>query len=128
MFRQRLHEPGMIFESQRSDVVDNLPVDIVNIIDSDNHVVTVHFHQSTKLPVRQIYKRINSVTKEQDEEVTLFARYRDVGGVQWPHQIRRERNGDKVYEIFSESVKLNAGLSASLFTLPDSSGVKPKKK
>jgi hypothetical protein len=128
MFRQRLHEPGMIFESQRSDVVDNLPVDIVNIIDSDNHVVTVHFHQSTRLPVRQIYKRINSVTKEQDDEVTLFARYRDVGGVQWPHQIRRERNGDKVYEIFSESVKLNAGLSSSLFTLPDPSTIKPKKK
>ena len=99
MFRQRLHEPGMIFESQRSDVVDNLPVDIVNIIDSDNHVVTVHFHQSTKLPVRQIYKRINSVTKEQDEEVTLFARYRDClwsgsgrtanpPGAQWRQSLR----------------------------------------
>ena len=128
IFRQRLHEPGMIFESQGSDVVENLPVDIVNIIDSANHVMTVHFHQSTKLPVRQLYKRINSVTKEQDEEVTLYARYRDVGGAQLPHHIRLERNGDKVYEIFSESVKINAGLSANLFTLPDTSGVKPKKK
>jgi hypothetical protein len=129
IFRKRLQEPGMIFESQGADVVENLPVDIVNITDSDNHVVTVQFHQTTKLPMRQIYKRKNSVTKEQDEEVTLFARYRDVGGVQWPHQIRRERNGDKTYEIFSESVKINSGLADNLFTLPDSSGgVKPKKK
>jgi hypothetical protein len=128
IFRQRLHEPGMIFEAQGSEVVENLPVDIVNITDSDNHVVRVQFHQSTKLPVRQIYKRKNAVTKEQDEEVTLFARYRDAGGVQWPHQIRRERNGDKVYEIFSESVAINKDLAGNLFTLPESPGVKPKKK
>lgn len=128
IFRQRLHEPGMIFESQGSDVVENLPVDIVNITDSDNHVVRVQFHQSTKLPVRQIYKRKNSVTKEQDEEVTLFARYRDADGVQWPHQIRRERNGDKVYEIFSESVRINKDLTDSLFTLSDPGAIKPTKK
>jgi hypothetical protein len=118
----------MIFESQGSDVVENLPVDIVNITDSDNHVVRVQFHQSTKLPVRQIYKRKNSVTKEQDEEVTLFARYRDADGVQWPHQIRRERNGDKVYEIFSESVRINKDLADTLFTLPDPGAIKPTKK
>jgi hypothetical protein len=128
IFRQRLHEPGMIFESQGSDVVENLPVDIVTITDADNHVVRVQFHQSTKLPVRQIYKRKNSVTKEQDEEVTLFARYRDADGVQWPHQIRRERNGDKVYEIFSESVRINKDLTDSLFTLPDPGAIKPTKK
>lgn len=127
IFRVRLNEPGMIFESQGSDVVENLPVDIVNVTDSDNHVVQVQFHQSTKLPVRQIYKRKNSVTKEQDEEVTLFARYRDVSGIQWPHQIRRERNGDKVYEIFSESVAINKNLIDDVFTLPDP-GVKMKKK
>src|SRR5580704_14655713 len=80
IFRQRLREPGMIFESQGSDVMDNLPVDIVNITDSDNHVVRVQFHQSTKLPVRQVYKRMNKVTKEQDEEVSLFGRYQDAGG------------------------------------------------
>jgi hypothetical protein len=128
IFRQRLQEPGMIFESQGSDVVENLPVDIVNITDSDNRVVRVHFHQSTKLPVRQIYKHKNLLSKEQDEESTLFARYRDAGGVQWPHQIRRDRNGDKVYEIFSESVSINKDLPDSLFILPEPGAVKTKKK
>jgi hypothetical protein len=119
LFRQRLKEPGMIFESQGSDVVENLPVDIVDITDSENRVLHVHFHQSTKLPVRQIYKRKNAVTKEQDDEVTLFARYRDADGIQWPHQIRRERNGEKVYEIFSETVKVNKDLPDSLFIAPE---------
>jgi hypothetical protein len=128
IFRQRLHEPGMIFEAQGSDVIDNLPVDIVDITDSENRVLHVHFHQSTKLPVRQIYRRKNPVTKEQDEEVTLFSRYLDAGGVQWPHQIRRERNGEKVYEIFSESVKINKDLTDNFFTVPDSSAAKPAAK
>ncbi|HVO97019.1 MAG TPA: hypothetical protein VMT15_03090 [Bryobacteraceae bacterium] len=131
IFRQRLKEPGMIFEMQGSDVVDNLPVDIVDITDSEDRVLHVHFHQSTKLPVRQIYKRKNPVTKEQDDEVTLFGRYFEAGGVQWPRQIRRERNGEKVYEIFAESVKINSGFSDNLFSEPDPGAkpsAKPKKK
>jgi hypothetical protein len=130
IFRQRLQEPGMIFEAQGSDVVDNLPVDLVDITDSEDRVIHVQFHQSTKLPVRQLYKRKDEVTKEQNDEVTLFSRYLDAGGIQWPHQIRRERNGDKVYEIFSETVKINKDLTDSLFAAPDPNavGVKPKKK
>jgi len=128
IFRQRLQEPGMIFEFQSSDVVDNLPVDIVDITDSDDHVIHVHFHQSTKLPVRQLYKRKNEVTKEQDEEVTMYTRYLDAGGVMWPHSIRRLRNGDKVYEIFSETVKINKDLSDNFFTVPETGASKPKKK
>jgi hypothetical protein len=132
IFRMRLQEPGMIFEFQNSDVIDNLPVDIVDVTDSENRVIHVHFHQSTKLPVRQVYKRKNEDTKEQDDEVTLFTRYLDAGGVQWPHQIRRERNGYKSYEIFSESVKINSGLTDEFFTVegttPGKPGAKPKKK
>jgi hypothetical protein len=132
IFRMRLQEPGMIFEFQKADVIDNLPVDIVDITDSDNRVIHVHFHQSTKLPVRQVYKRKNEETKEQDDEVTLFTRYLDADGVQWPHQIRRERNGYKSYEIFSETVKINSGLTDEFFTVegttPGKPGAKPKKK
>jgi hypothetical protein len=134
IFRQRLKEPGMIFESHGADVVENVPVDIVDITDSENRVVHVHFHQTTKLPVRQIYKRKNPQTKEQDEELTIFARYREADGVQWPHQIRRERNGDKVYEIFADSVKINKDVTDNFFAPPDPSaapvkpGAKPPKK
>ena len=128
ILRQRLHEPGIIFESRGSDVWENQPVNIVDITDSQNRLVTVYFHQSTHLPVRQVYSRKNPETKEQDQEVTLFSRYRDSGhGVQWPHQIRRERNGEKVYEIFSESVAVNKDLTDDLFTLPPEGTASPQK-
>ncbi len=122
----RLKEPGMTFESKGSDVIDNMPVEIVDITDSLNRVTTVYFHRSTKLPVRQVFHRRDPTTKDKDEEVTLFSKYRDAGnGVQWPFAIQRERNGEKLYELYSDSVTIDQGLPDSLFSLP--AGVKKLK-
>lgn len=119
ILRQRLGEPGLIFESRGSDVADNMPVEIVDITDSDNRVVTVHFQLSTKLPVRQMTDRRNPQTKERIEEITRYTKFRDVGGgVMWPFTIQRERNGEKIFEIFSDGVVINQGLTDNLFTLP----------
>ena len=119
ILRLRLHEPGMIFESQGADVLDNRPVEIVNITDADNDTTTVYFDQTTKLPTRQVFYRRDPVTKDRDEEVTVFSKYRDVGGgVQWPFDMQRMRNGEVIFQIYSESVKINQGLADSLFELP----------
>jgi len=119
ILRQRLNEKGLIFDFQSTEVFQNLPVDVVNVVDSENRTTTVYFHHSSKLPVRQMFFMRNAVTKEKDEEVTVFAKYRDVGGgVKWPFNIMRERNGEKIYEIFSEAVKVNLALKDDLFKLP----------
>jgi len=120
ILRIRLKEPGMTFESRGADVLDNVPVEIVDVTDAENRTTTVYFHQITKLPVRQVFYRRNTVTKEKDEEITLFSKYRDAGGgVQWPFAIERERNGEKVYEIFSANVKVNdPKMRGDLFELP----------
>ena len=120
ILRVRFHEPGMIFESRGTDVIENSPVEIVDITDADNRTTTVYFHQITKLPTRQVFYRRDPATKDRIEEITRFSKYRDVGGgVQWPYAIERERNGEKIYEIFSESVQANnAKLSDNLFVLP----------
>ena len=128
ILRHRLREPGMIFESRGADVVDNVPVEIIEITDSQNRVVKVNFHQSTKLPVRQSYSRLDPKTRERNDEVSLFNRYRDTGGgVQWPHQILRERNGEKIYEIFSETVKIDTGLADNVFNVPAPAPERKKK-
>jgi hypothetical protein len=119
ILRQRLGEPGLTFESRGSDIYDNQPVEIVEIFDSENRSVTVYFSQSTKLPLRQFYYRRDPRTRERVEEVTVYSKYRDVGGgVMWPFAIRRERDGEKIYEIFSDSVVINQNLKDDLFTLP----------
>lgn len=128
ILRQRLHEPGIQLYSQGADVFENLPVEIVDITDADSRTVTVYFSQSTKLPIRQVFKRRNPEYKDFDQEVTLFAKYRDVGGVKWPFDIRRDRNREKVYEMYSDTVEINKNLKDDLFALPGNVKVLPKAK
>lgn len=123
ILRVRLHEPGLIFESRGADVIQNVPVEIVDITDADDQKTTVYIHQTTKLPVRQVFYRRDPVTKDRNEEVTLFTKYRSVDGIQWPFTIERERNGEKIYQMFSNSVEFNSKrVVDTLFALP--SGIK----
>jgi hypothetical protein len=115
ILRVRLHEPGLLFESRGADVVDHLPVEVIDVSDSENRVVTVYFHQSTKLPMKQTFSRRDPKTHERSDEVTTYARYRETNGIQWPQEITRERNGDKIYQIFAESVAFNQNLTDDLF-------------
>jgi hypothetical protein len=119
ILRQRLNEPGLTLYSQGSDFWENRPVEIVDVTDAANNTVTVYFDQLNKLPVRQVFKRRNPQFKDFDTEVTIWAKYRDVGGgVKWPFDIRRERNGEKIFEMYSDSVEINQNLADDLFTLP----------
>jgi len=118
ILRERLTEKGLIFESERSEVWMNQPVEIVNITDAENRVVRVYFHRSTKLPLRQMFYRRDPKTRDRIEEDVEYGKYRDVGGVQWPYTMLRRRDGERVFQIFSETVLINQGLPDSLFTLP----------
>jgi hypothetical protein len=119
IIRVRLHEPGWIIESKGSDVIENRPVEIVDLTDADNLNTTVYFDRITKLPVRQVFFRRDPATKDKNEEVTHFTKYRDTDGVQWPFAIERDRNGEKIYEIFSNSVEVNDKKAGNdLFLLP----------
>ncbi len=128
ILRVRLHEPGLLFESRGADVVDHLPVDVIDVSDSENRVVTVYFHQSTKLPMKQKFTWRDPKTHEPTEEVTSYARYRETDGIQWPQEITRERNGEKVYQIFAESVAFNQNVTDDLFdtTAPTTKTTKRK--
>ena len=124
--RQRLREPGMIYESPGGDVIENQPVQVLNVTDPQNRTVTVYLHHSTFLPIMQRFKLMDPILKERREEVTRFNKYRSVSGVMWPYDIQRERDGEKIFQMFAENVTINNNLQDKLFTLP--SGVKMLKK
>lgn len=118
ILRMRLGEPGLVFDSGGADRVENMPCDIIDITDTANRTTRVWFHQSTHLPLRQSWSRRDEKTRERIEEVTVFDKYRDIGGgVKWPFVVRRERNGQRIYEMYDESVALNRGLTDDLFTI-----------
>jgi hypothetical protein len=119
ILRVRFREPGLIFDGKGADVLSNRPIEIVEIVDSDNRVTTVYFDQTTKLPIRQVFFRRDPATKERNEEITEYSKYRDIGGgVQWPYAVHRERNGEKIYEMFAESGESNKDYPDDQFRLP----------
>lgn len=129
ILRMRLGEPGLTFDSGGADVRENQPVEIVDITDADNRTVQVYFNRSTKLPIYQVFKRRNPDDKQWDVEVTRFSKYRDVGGgVMWPFAVERERNGEKIFEMYADSVTINKDLKDDLFTLPANMKILKKEK
>ncbi len=118
ILRQRLDEPGLLVEWRGSDLWQGQRVEVLEITDADNRQVTVFLNASTLLPVRQVFYRRDPKTRLRVEEVTVYSKYRDVGGVQWPFVIERERDGEKIFQLYSERVEINRGLSEDLFRLP----------
>ena len=45
----------------------------------------------------------------------------------WPYAIERVRDGEKIFQIFSDSVTINQDLRDDLFTLPSNMKVLTKK-
>jgi hypothetical protein len=128
ILRQRLNEPGMSLYSQGADLWENRAVEVVDITDADNNTVTVYFSKNDKVPVRQTFRRRNTTYNDFDTEATLFAKYHLSEGIQWPMDIRRDRNGVKIYEMYTDSVEFNKNLKDSVFTLPSKLKVLPKSK
>ena len=115
---RRLGEEGLIIEHRGSEVVDNRPMQVVDITDSENRVVRVWFHYSTKLPFRQIIDRRDEFGIRH-EIVTIFDKYRDAGGgVMLPLTLQRERDGKREFSMYAESVEINQILPEEIFTLP----------
>jgi hypothetical protein len=131
--RVRLNEPGLLFDWRGSDVIENQPVNMVDITDSENRKITVNFNQDSHLPVKETWVWHDPKTHERNEEITRYAGYRDNDGIEWPQQISRERNGEKKYQMFSESVLIDQHLPGAVFEKPAGPATKtpwkpPKKK
>lgn len=118
ILRQRLHEPGLSFESRGVDVVDNRRVETVDVYDNANRTITVYLSAETMLPVMQRYNRFDDFYKEKIEEVTRFSKYKTEGEITWPMDVGREHDGEKVYQMFAESYKVNGNFADSMFKLP----------
>lgn len=126
--RMRLKEPGMIFDHMGAAIHENIPCDLVDIIDAANRSTRVWFAQSSKLPVKQMWEHRDPKTRERTEEITIFDKYRDIGGgVMWPYVVRREKNGIRNYEMYADSIVINQSLTDELFTLSSELKVLEKK-
>jgi hypothetical protein len=117
--RYRYNEPGMQYDYIGNQVLITNHVEVVDITDASDQTIRVYFDYNSKLPVRQSFSWLDPETKEHNDEVTDFDKWRDAGdGIMWPFTIERQRNGYKIYQIFANKVEINAELPANIFDLP----------
>ena len=127
LLRERHDEPGMDFDYVGNQVYLSRHIEIVDITDAKSRTIRVYFDFNTKLPMRQIYTWLDPETKERNEEISVFDKYRDIGGgVMWPYSIERERNGYKTYQFFADKVQVNQPVPAKTFELPPGAKVLKK--
>jgi hypothetical protein len=127
LLRTRHNEPGLQFDYISSEVYVSRHVEIVDITDAQNQTIRVYFDYNSKLPIREVFTWLDPQTKERNEEVAVFDKYRDTGqGIMWPYSIEREKNGYKTYQLFAEKVEANVTVPTNMFELP--AGAKMLKK
>jgi hypothetical protein len=128
LLKYRFEEPGMIFESLGTEVIDNQPADAVRITDADNRSVTVYLLKSNHLPLRQEYTRRDPKTREVFREISHYSKYRTVAGVRLPWNTLLVRDDEKIFESFGETVEINTGIEESVFALKKGTKVLPEEK
>ncbi len=127
LLRTRLNEPGLTFDYIGNQVYLSRHIDSVDITDSQNRTLHVFFDYNTKLPIRESFEWLDPLTKERNEEVFVFDKYRDIGnGIQWPFDIQRERNGYKSYQFFADRISANGPIPPGTFDLPKGAKVLKK--
>lgn len=127
ILRERLSEPGIEFESAGIDVVENQPVNIVDVYDSENRNIRVWINSDTFLPARQRYYSWDPLINDRHEEVAHFTKYRMVGGgIMWPYETQRDEDGEKASQLLLEQVTVNDPMADSMFELPN--GIKMLKR
>ena len=124
--RYRLQEPDLYFYYQGIEIIDNVPTDAVDIADSAGDMVTVYFRRSDHLPVQQVYTRRDPKTRVPYEEKSIYSKYRSIGAVTIPWNIRNERDGEKIFEFFGASAEINQDLGDDLFSLQQEVPVLPE--
>ncbi len=118
VLRFRMKEPGLAFRYAGTDMIANHPADLVEVEDADNRAVTIAVDQGNKLPVRRQWTWREPKTRLLQKEMELLGNYRNVGGIQTPFYSMRERDGQKIFEIFLTTAAYNQNLPDSLFQRP----------
>lgn len=116
LFRYRLKEEGMSYRYGGQDLIDLRPVDWVEMTDSKEWTYRVAVQRESRLMVRFVVIMPNTAEGERTEEITSYANYHPLDGVQTAFQIARTRNGRRILQSFYDTCKYNPNLPDDFFT------------
>jgi hypothetical protein len=72
--------------------------------------------RDTHLMVRFVVLTPNEANSQPDEDITSYANYHALDGVQTPLQVSRTHNGRRVFQAFYDTCRYNPNLPVNFFT------------
>jgi hypothetical protein len=116
LLRVRINEPGVLIQLGRSDFVDNLPTQGIEITEPGGASVRLDLHRQSLIPSRISYRVRNVKEDDWDDYSDAYADYRDVDGIETPMHITRYLNGDRIGETFRNTATYNEDYPSNYFT------------
>lgn len=118
LLRLRIHEPGTLVQAAGVDFVNNLPVDILDIVDARQTQIKLCLAHQTALPVEVTYRKWNTEVKDWDDYADDYADFRTFQGIGTPMHITHSRNGRRYSEIYRNSAVYNETYPERIFHDP----------
>jgi len=118
LLRLRIHEPGTLVQAAGVDFVNNLPVDILEIVDASQTQIKLCLEHQTALPVEITYRKWNTELNDWDDYADDYADFRRFQGVGTPMHITHSRNGRRYSEVYRNSAAYNETYPQKIFQDP----------
>jgi hypothetical protein len=116
LLRYRLKEEGLVYRYGGTDLIDLKPVDWIELADQKERTYRIAVARDNHLMVRFMVITQDLESRDRTEEVTSYANYHALDGVQTPLQVARTRNGRRVFQAFYDACTYNPNLAADFFT------------
>ena len=118
LLRLRIHEPGALVQTAGVDFVNNLAVNILDIVDTEQTQIKLYLDKRTDLPDQVSYRKWNPTINDWDEYADVYADYRTFQGIATPMHITRSLNGERFSEVYRNAVTYNETYPPQLFADP----------
>jgi hypothetical protein len=118
VLRVGIHAPGILVEDKGLTLLDNQPVDEIEIIDSRQVHIKIYLDEDTSLP-RQIRYRVRDPRSQTWQVYSdVYSDYQTFQGIQTPMHITRYQNGERVAELFRDKVRYDVPIAPRFFSPP----------
>jgi hypothetical protein len=118
LLRLRIREPGTLVQSAGVDFVNNLPVDVLDIVDANQTQIKLCLAHQTALPVEITYRKWNKEINDWDDYADDYADFRTFQGIATAMHITRSRNGRRFSELYRNSAVYNETYPQKIFQDP----------
>lgn len=116
LFRFRVQEDNLPLYYLGKEYLDNRMAHIIEIVDTDNEGIKLYIDASTYLPMQIHYSRHSALRRGRVQVAEYYGKYVTVDGIRIPLHISRDRDGQRVFEVFMNSVTLNEDLTENFFS------------